>query len=203
LDEYYVGREMNEEESKFIYEYLKYVPFIQTKCLMNNISTYMEENIKLLKDRIKINTTSDNIKILKDPDIEESKEVVKEVYALYKKYKTEKRNFMEVREDSESSKRKTVEQFNKYIRQEAYKISSDGNLLANIAIDICYTLHPSDNKSFVWNVFGNEVVENIMKNKQEHCLVPFEDKNGEIEYLGNYYSMVEIYPQKENYYEYL
>ena len=86
-----------------------------------------------------------------------------------------------------------MEQYDKAIRNEAYNgISSNIQELANLALTICYEIHPSDNKSFAWNVFGEGIVENVRKNRQNKVLVPCLDNHGDIEYLGEKYSMIEI-----------
>jgi hypothetical protein len=64
--------------------------------------------------------------------------------------------------------------------------------LANLAISICYEIHPNDNKTFAWGVFGEEIINNVYKNRQTIVKIPFVDDFGNIEWLGNKYSSKEI-----------
>jgi hypothetical protein len=47
-------------------------------------------------------------------------------------------------------------------------------------------------KSFAWNVFGEGIVDNITKNRQENVTVPFLDDKGDIKYLDSNYSLFDI-----------
>ena len=147
--------------------------------------------------------TEEIILILKNKNIITDKKKYKKLYDLYKIYKSGKRNFSNIDSGSESFKFRTIEQYNKYIRLKASEISSNGSELANMAVDICYVIHPTDNKNFVWQIFGNEIIENIILNKQEFCSVPFRDKGGTIDYLGDKYSMFNIEINNDENYEYL
>lgn len=174
-------------------DYYKYNPFIETDSLMNKICNYMEQNTKDFKLNIDDYITSDKIiSILKNKNIITDPIKYKQLHDLYDQYKNEKRHFQKIINQNTGQFYKTIEQYNKTMKQDALKISSNGSELANLAIDICYITHPKDNKSFVWNIFGNEIIENILLNKQEICKVPFLNKNGNINYMGENYSMMEI-----------
>ena len=154
-----------------------------------------------MKTSLNKTISNEQILLLKNKNIVTDSIKYKKLYDLYKKYKSEKRNFAKIKDLDDNYKFKTIEQFNKYIRQEANYISSNGSELANMAVDICYITHKNDNKTFLWNVFGEDLLENLYLNKQENIYVPFIDKNGDIEYLGNYYKMKKIKVEVENIYD--
>ena len=181
-----------ENEIQFINNYYRYNSLIESNCLMNKIAWFMEEKISLLKTSLIHKPTEENIMILKNHDIITNKKRYKKLYDLHKIYKSGKKNFSTIESNGGFYKFNTIEQYNKYIRQKAEEISSNGSELANLAVDICYITHPNDNKNFVWQIFGNEITENILKNKQEECHTPFLNKKGDIKYLGERYSMYEI-----------
>jgi hypothetical protein len=187
------GSCISEKANNIKIDYYKYNPFIETDCLMNKICNYMEYNTKELKKEITNYKTSEEIiSILKNPTIVTDPEKYKQLYDIYDKYKKEKRHFQQILNQNTGQVYKTIEQYNKVIKQEAFKISSNGSELANLAIDICYIAKLNDNKNFAWNIFGNEIVENILLNKQKICKVPFQDKDGNIDYMGGKYSMMEV-----------
>lgn len=195
LDELMNQRNENEtlidEEIRFLENFDHYNPLMETPCLMNKIAWYMEARVKQLKISLHQEVSEEHIMSLKNKNIGTDKSKYKKLYDLYREYKSGKRNFASADRDDDT-KFKTIGQYNKYIRQKANEISSDGSELANLAIDICYITHPKDNKNFVWQIFGNELVENILQNKQNECCVPFLNKKGDISYLGEKYSMRQI-----------
>lgn len=192
IDQFNNYEQLIPEEMEFVKNYYRYGLFVETDCLMNKLSKYMESKIKELKYDLKDSDIKKSIEILKSKNSKTDGEKIKKLFDLFLKYKSEKRNFSILSDDNNFLKYKTIEQFNKSIRQEAYLISSDGSELCDMAVDICYVVRPGDNKSFVWNIFGEELVENIKEHKQQRQFIPIEDENGKIEYLGNYYSMKEI-----------
>jgi len=181
------------EEHDTISKYYRFSPLLDSKCLMNKVCHYMESQVNLLKEKHRPHITEKNIMLLKDHSIETDPTKLKKLYDLYKKYKNEKRNFAMIYNEDGTAKYKTIEQFNKSVRQEAYNtISSNISELANLAVAICYEAHVADNKSFAWSVFSEGIIQNIMKNKQKNIVAPFLDRNGDIEYLGNMYALKNI-----------
>lgn len=193
------GEELSEKEKELKLAYIKYNPFIETDCLMNKICWHMEESIQQLKENIIRFPTDEIIAILQSHRVETSEQSIKQLYDLYREYKKEKKNFAVIIDDKGTTKYKTIEQYHKYIRRKAYSITNNSAELANIAVDICYKIHPNDNKAFVWDIFGKEIVENIRENKQEQCYVPFYDEDGYIEFLGGTYSEMEILLGEDDY----
>jgi hypothetical protein len=179
--------DLTEKEIQTLNDFFDYAPLLDSKCLVNNICHYMESEIKELKLLTKHKITEENIMILKDHNIPLDKEKLKKLYNIYKKFKSEKRNFKNIKDDDGNERYKTIDQYNKSIRQECYLISSNIDELANLAVTICYEIHPNDNKQFCWSIFGEGIVNNIKKNSKSEIYVPFLDDTGDIEYLGNKY----------------
>jgi hypothetical protein len=183
---------LNDKQKEFILQFYRFNPLLDTNCVMNNVSKYMQKKVKEIKQNSKSKNIESNIKILKSPDFEIDKVKLDKLYAIYKKYKSGKRNFDSIKDDNGEKRYKTLEQYCKSIRQEALLISSNICELASLAVSICYELHTSDNKSFAWLVFGDGLVENITSNRQNKLEVPFLDKGGNISYLGEKYFKKQI-----------
>ena len=183
FDDLISGSELGDSEQTLIDNFYKYNPLIDTPCEMNRISSYIQEAVKdiRLDSRNDIDLTT--AKFLKDPDFNPDKKKIDKLFKLYKTYKSEKRNFSKVK-DVGGDYYKTIDQYHKFIRGEALKISQDIGELASLAVVIVYEVCPSDNKDFAWSIFGDGIIENIKKNSPKTCLIPFNDKNGNIEYLG-------------------
>ena len=189
------GCALSVQEVDFVEKYYKYSPFISTDCVMNKICSHMESQVKQIKSDMKISDEESDevIAILKDGSIKEvNQEKFKKFYELYKIYKTGKRNFGRLSETEEGQKFKTLDQYNKYIRGLAFEISSDERELLDYAVDITYGVHKNDNKTFLWSIFGNEIIDNLISKNGEKRQIPFEDGKGIIELLGKRYSLGDI-----------
>ena len=188
-------KELSDDEKMFLDKYFKYSPLLNTNCNMNRVNEYMQEEIKKIIH--KANSISSDkeailIRQLKSPDFDLNKVKLDKLHSIYKKYKSGKRNFGKIENDDGDKKFKTVEQYNKFILQESLGISSDICELASLAVVICYELYPSDNKSFVWNIFGEGIIENLLRNNDNKIYIPFYTENGDIKWLGEHYSKKEI-----------
>jgi hypothetical protein len=180
-------------EINMINKYIYYSPLIDSGCLMNKICHYMETQIKELKEDIKKIPDENIILSLKDASVSFDIEKYKELDKIYRRYKSGKRNFNNIRDEKGEEKFKTLEQYNKEVRLDALRtINTDLSELTNLAVAICYEQHKTDNKSFIWNVFGEGIIDNLMKNKSEKTSVPFLDEGGNILYLDSKYSLFEI-----------
>jgi uncharacterized protein YktA (UPF0223 family) len=184
--------DFSEKESDFLSAYLKNNPLLDSGCLMNKICHHMEKSVSEIKIKSKSKTTDEIVDILKDVnmEVENLDEKIKKMSSLYDKYKKFKKTMTIISESGEENRANTIEQYNKILRQQAFTISTNMAELANIAIAVCYV----DNKDsgFVWNLFGEGLVENIKKTCSDNILLPFLDGNGDVEYMGNKYSMKQI-----------
>ena len=62
------------------------------------------------------------------------------------------------------------------------------NILTNIIIDVCYASNKS--KSFAWDICGDEIFKNVLKNSGGQIQFPIKDENGDIEFCGNTFSLL-------------
>jgi hypothetical protein len=194
---------LNEKEKIFLNIYLRNNPLLDSDCLMNKICLYMEKSVKQMKESRQSINIEDIINLIKDASlhVENLEEKLKSMDMLYQKYKKHKQTLSIISDNGSEEKFKTIDQYNKYIRQQSYTISSNVSELANLAIAICYV--GKLDRSFAWNLFGEGIVQNVMKGKQEKIMIPFLDANGDIDYLGNNYSLFEIIVNEENNNDYL
>jgi hypothetical protein len=193
IDEYNCNSEnMIEEEKILVERYYRFSPLIETPCIMNKICLYMESKIKELKKEMNEKNIKNNIDLLIDKNIPFDIDKYNQLFEIYKSYKSEKSNFAYIKDFNGKEMFSTLEQYNKYILNEAYKISSDICELANLAVKICYIDKPNDNKQFVWQIFGEGIVSNVFSNKQEEIYIPFLSLDGDVEYLGSKFKMEKI-----------
>ncbi len=184
--------DLTQKEKDLLDKYYRYNPLLLSDCISNKICRYLEEKIKEIKYENKDSNIKEITSILIDKSIVFDKYKYLDLFVLYERYKKEKRNFACLRDMNGEEMFRTLEQYNKHIRDEAFKISGDIQELANLSIEICYFARPHDNKQFAWQIFGDGIVKNIIGNKQEKSFAPFLDTNGSIEFQGNRFSMFEI-----------
>lgn len=182
---------LHDKEADIVEKYNRYVPLLDTDCTMNRICHYLENSLKEFTVRSYQATRLDK-EMLKNPLIPIDNIKLEKLYDLYKVYKAQKRNF------GTDDLCKTLEQYEKHIRQLAFSISSNIQELANLAIEICYEAHKTDTKSFAWNVFGEGIVANL-ENILSTVQIPFKDPQGNIEFLGNYYSLKDVALSNDDY----
>ena len=68
-------------------------------------------------------------------------------------------------------------------------VCPNSEALANILVDVCYT--SNKNKSFAWDIAGEQIFTNVLKNNGYVIKYPIKDENGDIEFYGNKFSLHE------------
>ena len=135
---------------------------------MNKICHFMESSVKEIRFKYPLQIQEENLMMLKDNTMPFDVDKYKKMEVLYRRYKSEKNRITRASIKAGSIGGeivyKTIDQYNKSIRSEAFTISDNLAELTNYAISLCYELHPSDNKAFAWSVFGSGIVENIKNN---------------------------------------
>lgn len=180
---------LNDEQKEFIEQFYRYNPLLNTPCEINNISLYMQKKINEIKTNNKLVWTIDMIEPMKRRGIEWDDNKSDFLISLHEKYKSGKRNFGNIKNDDGTNRWQTIEQYNRSILQESLLVSSDLGELAYYAISRCYVSLESDNKEFVWSIFGDGIIDNLLNNLDiKNVEIPFLDENGDIEFLGKKYS---------------
>ena len=91
--------------------------------------------------------------------------------------------------DSQKEERDAfVEQMIAEFSDACYSVCPDGEVLANIIVDVCYTVNK--NKSFAWEVAGEEIFNNVLKNNGYILNIPVKDDKGDIEFGGKRFSLL-------------
>ena len=181
---------LTSDEFKIIEEYYRFSPTIETDCIANKVCKFLESEVQEIKKQVKNKNLVDIIGVLTDETTDFDDDKYQKMKLLYKKYKSGKTNFAFIKDVNGKEMFSNLDQYNKMILEEGQAISADISELANLAVKICYYDYPHDTKQFVWQVFGEGVVRNVMKHRQEIVVAPFLDsQNGDIEYLGSYFKL--------------
>ena len=186
LDDLYAFDNRTEEEEAFIYNYEKYMPISRAPGTMNRICWKIEDEFKTT------NVLPDvefDRSILKS-DAEYSQEEFDAIKSVYDEYNKNMQIFLKgVRKnDSDKTERDViVSQLKNEFANICYSICPNSQVLTNIVIDICYT--SNKNKSFAWDMCGEDIFNNILQNNGGSIQFPIKDDNGDIEFCGNMFSL--------------
>lgn len=186
LDGLYAANELTEEEQAFIYNYEKYMPVSRAPGTMNRICWAIENNF----------TTLDVL-----PDVEFNREILKSdaeytadefaaIKQLYDDYNNSMQLFLKGAKKNDASKeerdafaQQVVEEFS----VACYRVCPNTEVLTNILVDVCYT--SNKNKSFAWDIAGEQIFKNVLKNNNYQIEYPVKDEDGDIEFNGNRFSL--------------
>lgn len=186
LNDLYASDDKTEEEEAFIYNYEKYMPISRAPGTMNRICWKIEDEFKttdVLPD------VEFDRSILKS-DAEYSQEEFDAIKFVYDEYNKNMQIFLKGirKNDSDKTERDIViSQLKNEFSNICYSICPNSRVLTNIVVDICYT--SNKNKSFAWDVCGNEIFKNVLANSNNKIQFPIKDENGNIEFCGKRFSL--------------
>lgn len=176
------------EQIEFLDNYYRYMPVTMSNSPMNILCRYIEGVNFEISTKIKEDTTQDILPLIKfDAEYSDNEyQVVSDMISdwLINYRETEKQN-----DDSEKNE-KTVVDYSKIATDIISQVKNVGKAV-NCAIDYFYIYNPSKNKDVLWQMFGRHITANMRRNVNT-VKFPMPDKNGDIKYLGEMYSMQEV-----------
>lgn len=186
LDELYASNSKSDEENMFIYNYEKYMPVSRAVGTMNRICWRIEDEFKTTD--VLPNVEFD-CSILKSDAIY-AQEEYDSIKQLYEEYNKNMQLFLKGIKKNDSLKEERdnfVFQLTEEFSESCSIICPNIEAMTNILIDICYT--SNKNKSFAWDIAGEQIFNNVLKNNNYKIQYPVKDINGDIEFCGNKFSL--------------
>lgn len=186
LDDLYSSENRTEEENEFIYNYEKYMPVSRAPSVMNRICWNIENEFSTLD--VLPNSKFD-YSILKSDDKYTSQEF-DEIFKLYTEYGKQLLILSKARKKNETNNDNV--EFTTYdIKQSFFEqcnsICPNIKSLTNILLDICY--NSNKNKSFAWELVGEQIFQNVLKKSDYTISYPVKDSDGDIKFCGNSFSI--------------
>lgn len=186
LDDLYASDNRTEEEEAFIYNYEKYMPISRAPGTMNRICWKIEgefQTVDVLPD-VEFDRT-----ILKSDAVysQEEYDAIKELYDEYNKNVQIFLKGVKKNETNKEEREFAMIQFKDEFANTCSTVCPNSEILANIVVDICYL--SNKNKSFAWDVAGEEIFQNVLKNSGNKIHFPIKDDNGNIEFCGKKFSL--------------
>ena len=181
------------EQVAFLQRYHKTCPVIDNGSAMNLLCHYMES----VKDNIKINikdrSNMSYINSYKSNVIEEiDSNIYNKIYKVIKELKEVLRASASSGTNKNDFNNEFSNDFNniyEIYKNKLFSICSNQDIMINCLIDIFYIDFPSYNKDILWNLFGDEIFNNVVKNSSKVIDYPVLDENGDILYLGKKYKV--------------
>ncbi len=186
LDTLYASESRTEEEEAFIYNYEKYMPVSRAPGTMNRICWRIEDEFKTTN--VLPNAEFD-YSILKS-NAQYTQDEYNTIKQLYDDYNKNMQLFLKQKKQNEFGDDEVgfdITHLKDVFVDECSKVCPDTEILSNIVVDLCYT--SSKNKTFAWDVAGEQIFDNILKNNGYIIKYPIKDENGDIEFNGNKFSL--------------
>ena len=186
LDSLYACENRTEEEESFIYHYEKYLPVSRAPGTMNRICWRIEDAF---------NTTDvlpnvDFDKSILKSDMPYMPDEYEQIQRLYDEYNNGMQLFLKKQNQNDLGDDEVgfdIVHLKDVFIDECYKVCPNSEVLANIVVDLCYT--SNKNKTFAWDVAGEQIFNNVLKNSGYIMQYPIKDENGDIEFNGKKFSL--------------
>lgn len=177
---------LTDEELIFLENYEKYLPISVAPGVINRICWKLED---IFQSTDVFPDVYFDKNILKN-DSEYTDEEFNNVRKLFDEYnknvqlvlKKQKKN-----EECDENVGLAVDQLKQTFMEECYKICSNSEVLSNIVVDLCYS--SSKNKTFAWDVAGEQLFQNVLKKNNNTISFPVKDDNGDLEFCGERFSL--------------
>ena len=182
----------DEEQIAFLERYNRACPVIDNCSSMNLLCHYMESVKKNIKINIKNCENMSYVSAYKtkiEERVDVDSDIYNKVYNVVKELRMELKNSVinNNKNDYNVDIGNDLNNIYELYRNKLFKICSNQDILINCLIDIFYIDFPSYNKDILWNLFGNEIFNNVLKNNSKIIDYPVLDNDGDILYLGKHY----------------
>ena len=189
IDELKNCKYQTEETIKSLKDFEMLSPLIDNDSTMNLLCHYMEEQIQEIKAYRK-NKFAYYELMMSNTDKEKINEYIEQLIPYYNR-------FLQIRakdviEQDEIDYAIYGIDINSLKLSMIKNISSNEDDLCNFCILLVYSIHPNYKKDFVWDLFGDIIIKNIINNTDGIAHMPIKDENGKIEYLYSKYSFIDL-----------
>ena len=198
------GVELTTDEDAFLMYFEKFMPVINSDCVMNRICKYIESVDFKIKQKVRSSHDFD-YKSLMSPNFTINKKlyikIKDEVESTFKSWDEKAKNSIGNNIEKNSIHDNVSKKFDREVEYVLLKsrledIVSNEEQLTNHLIYLFYEDKPSLSKTTLWNLVGKQIFENI-KNKTQYFYFPIKNSNGSLKFLYENYSIERIAVIKE------
>lgn len=177
----------NEEERIYINNYFAKIPVSVSKSIMNKICWQIEKEFDSYKSKRAIDKFNSCILKTNKGYTKGRYNAIKELYRKYIQKTKQHAMLSSIKKLGVEEQRIYRKIFKEEFKSLAYTLCNDAEELCNIVVDICYNSNKS--KQFVWDICGDVIIRNLLKNNDYKFSYPAIDNDGDIEFGGNKFSM--------------
>ena len=199
------GAELDSNEEAFLMYFNKFMPVIDSDCVMNRICKYIEGVDFKIKQKVRSSYDFD-YKTLMGQNFNINKKLYSRIRMEIEETFKEWDKLVKINSNNNIEKNSTHDNISKkFDREVEYillknrleEICSNEEQLTNHLIYLFYEDKPSLSKTTLWNLVGKQIFENI-KNKTQFFYFPIKNSNGTLEFLYENYSIERIAVTNEN-----
>lgn len=186
LEDLYDDSNRSQDEDEFLYYYEKFLPVSKAPGTMNRICWKIED---VFKTTNVLPDVEFDRSILKN-NTEYTEDEYEAVKQLYNEYNKGMQIFLKRKKQNDFGDDEVgfdVVRLKDVFVSECAKVCPDIRVLSNIVVDLCYT--SNKNKTFAWDVAGEQIFKNVLQNNGYIIKYPVKDDNGDIEFGGNKFSL--------------
>lgn len=196
LEELKAMKRKNTGQEKFLEEFYKESPVLESPCVMNKICWRIESVDFEIRKLLKQDSENSLHELFMSADTSFEEGRYKDVLKVYKAYKKEVSDLMNNKEHAEKSTYNQVIRNEVNVKRNEFKdtvaeVCSNEDEAINYLIHYFYVDQPKSKKDVLWNIYGDEMVNNL-KQRISNISIPVEDENGDLEYLNQRYSIREV-----------
>ena len=176
--------ERTDEMNEFMYWFNVTSPVSDNDSTMNKICHALEDKLDNLSFHVRDNEFDKHILMTKKTI---KKSLVPEIMEIYNEYKNELYVYMKDNKNEDRNVRQKL--FEDKYREKIYAVCNNEEDLANILVNELYDT--SNSKQFIWAMVGEYLVDKLLKDNNYTIKYPVRDDDGEIEWNGTRYSIIE------------
>ena len=179
-------KDKSEEEQTFMYWFDRLSPISDNDSTMNKICHRLEEELDDLSYHVRSDEFDKSI-LMTDKSIKRA--LVPEILKVYEEYKSESYAHMKTGGNDDEDRAMLQRMFDGRYKEKIYSICNNEEDLVNILVNELY--NTPNSKQFIWAMCGDYLVEKLLKDNDNTIKYPTENPNGDIEWNGIRYSIIE------------
>lgn len=184
--------ERSEEENTFIRYYESRMPVGTGDCVINRICRRFEDAFDGRLKRYSGEGQFDYTIMKTDmPYSRWQYDRIRSLYRAYNQHVQSYSSYIEYEHVSSEDAQAMFEMLDAGFREECLKVCPNEEALCNLVLDMCYTR--SATRRFAWNMCGEQIVRNLLKNNGGVLRYPYQDPDGDIEFCGERFSVGEVH----------
>lgn len=179
-----------EETIKSLKDFELLSPLIDNDSTMNLLCHYMEEKIQEIKAYRKNKFNDYQLMMSRKYNDEDISEIIEKIIPYYNRFlQIRAKDILEKEEPDHTIYGIDI---NSIKLNMIKNISSNEDELCDACILLVYSIHFNYKKDFAWDLFGDNIIKNIINNTDGIAHMPVKDNNGDIEYLYSKYAFIDL-----------